>query len=262
MRRIRAFIRRVPAGPVAIALLMVGVLVLVNLYGTNGTAEHAAPSEPVGIPPQLPADEHGMPTPSAVTDVPPSASPGPTTAPAEPQTSPRPADPPAATPANPGTGQNQPQNVRTDPPAGRTGGNGQQNGQGQDNGNGNGNGNNPGTPAAPRLRVVSVLLTSDHAAGTYVRCSGRDEVVIAATILVDGGQGDVVYQWVFDGSRAWPPDLLQFTGSGQRQQSLQIPWPVGIKYGGAHVQGTVQLRILQPVMYAQTQRIALDVVCV
>jgi hypothetical protein len=257
MRTIRAFIRRVPAGPVVIALLMVGVLVLVNLYGTNGTAEHAAPSEPVGIPPQLPADEHGVPTPSAATDVPPSAAaPGPTATPADPQTSPRPADPPAgtraATPGDPGAGQNTPQSVRTDPPAGQQGGNS----QGQDNGT------DPGTPVAPRLRVVSVLLTSDHAAGSYVRCAGRDEVVIAATILADGGQGAVVYQWVFDGSRAWPPDLLQFTGSGPRQQSLQIPWPVGVKYSGARIQGTVQLRILQPVMYAQTQRISLDVVCV
>ncbi|WP_436771996.1 hypothetical protein [Yinghuangia sp. YIM S09857] len=268
MHRVRAFIRRVPAGPVIIALLMVGVLALVNFYGTDGAAEQAAPSEPVvGIPPQLPAEEHAMPSPAATSDATPSAvppTPTPSTATAAPSAPP--ANNPAASPmstsaATGGSGGSKsgaatPPTTGTWPPAT------------QGPGFVPPPGKNPGTdddghaPVSSSMRVVSVVLTSDHGPGAQIRCNNREEVVLAATIMVDGGAGDIVYQWFFENARAWPPDQLHFTGSGPRQQSLQIPWPVGLRYDGYRVRGTVQLRILQPAVYAQTRAITIDVVCV
>ncbi|MEU8132070.1 hypothetical protein [Streptodolium elevatio] len=272
MHRVRAFIRRVPVGPVIIALLMVGVLALVNFYGTDGAAEQAAPSEPVvGIPPQLPAEEHAMPSPAATTDGPPAVVvpvPAPSETPAVPSTAPSaggtiasPMSTPAATGGSgaSGSGASAAPPAGTRPPATQGPGFSTQP-----------PGKVPGTddddddvaPVSARMRVVSVVLTSDHGPGAQIRCNDREEVVIAATIMVDGGQGDIVYQWFFENARAWPPDQLHFTGTGPRQQSLQIPWPVGLRFDGTRVRGTVQLRILQPAVYAQTRAITIDVVCV
>lgn len=272
MHRVRAFIRRVPAGPVIIAMLMVGVLTLVNLYGTNGAAEQAAPSEPVvGIPPQLPAEEHAMPSPAATSDASPPAVvpvPAPSTAPTAPSSAPsahNPVSSPLSTPAAtggagaPGAGTAVAPPGGTRPPATQGPGIATQP-----------PGKVPGVddddddprPVSSRMRVVSVVLTSDHGPGAQIRCNDREEVVIAATIMVDGGEGDIVYQWFFENARAWPPDQLHFTGNGPRQQSLQIPWPVGLRFDGTRVRGTVQLRILQPAVYAQTRAITIDVVCV
>lgn len=264
MRTVRAFIRRVPMGPVVIALLMVGVLTLVNFYGSHRGAEHAAPSEPVGIPPQLPAEEHAPPDPEAAsaTPLPPSApvpapavapAPNATTAGPSPSALPPAAASPSAPPQNPaGTAAAPaaPPQVAVDPP--------------QDGG-ADTQGDDPGRPVetystAP-LKVVGVVLTGNRGTGAVVRCAGRDEIMITATVLVDGGVGDVVYQWYFDDVRSWPPDQLHFTGDGQRQQSLTIPWPVGIRYSGARIKATVQLRILQPVVNAQTHKINIDLVC-
>ncbi|MDI2131925.1 hypothetical protein [Yinghuangia seranimata] len=257
MRTVRAFIRRVPAGPVVIALLMIGVLTLVNLYGSQGAVEHAAPSEPVGIPPQLPAEEHALPGPAATSEAPVEVSPvAPTDLPVPPA-SPKAGGAPSTTrpapSATPGQSGGQPA-PPVAPPQTKQQNEGNQGQQGSDGGDNGGSG--------PRVKVVGVVLTSDHNQGAWVRCDGRDEVIIAATILVDGGEGDVVYQWYFDNKRSWPPDLLHFTGNGQRQQSLQIPWTVDSHYSGTRVRGQVQLRILQPVVNAQTQRITIDVTCV
>lgn len=266
MTKVRAFLRRVPAGPVIIALLMVGVLTLLNLYGSQGSAERAAPSEPVGIPPQLPAEDHAMPSPSATTEAPsapPSAPAGPTGT-AVPMPAPSIAAVPATTPpatatSGAGNGQggaaNPPAAPQQSPAPPQNSGGGQQN-PGQDD-----QGNQTGSGSGQLLKVVGVLLTTDKSTGAYVRCDGRGEVIIAATIMVDGGEGDVVYQWYFDNMRSWPPDQLHFTGVGTRQLSLAIPWPTGIHFSGTHVKGTIQLRILQPAVNAQTQRINVDVVC-
>ncbi|UGQ15230.1 hypothetical protein LO772_17685 [Yinghuangia sp. ASG 101] len=264
MRTVRAFVRRVPMGPVVIALLMVGVLTLVNFYGSHGGGERAAPSEPVGIPPQLPAEEHAPPEPEAspATPLPPSdAVPAPPVAPAPdvttagslPSALPSPGASPAAPrqddpPATAAVPPQAPAQVPANPP--------------QDD---DARGDDPGRPVetystAP-FKVVGVVLTGNRGTGAVVRCAGRDEVMVTATVLVDGGEGDVVYQWYFDDVRSWPPDQLHFTGDGQRQQSLTIPWPVGIRYSGARIKATVQLRILQPVVNAQTHKINIDLVC-
>lgn len=262
MHQVRAFIRRVPAGPVIIALLMVAVLTMVNLYGTNGGAEQAAPSEPVvGIPPQLPAEQHAMPSPAATTDVPlPTVAPPPTaTTGASPTTTPpanasgaTPKSAPSSAPASGGDSGFAPPTQRPATP---------QNPGVQPTHSGSLTGDDDEPSDSGRLRVASVVLTSDHGPGSQLRC-GRDEVVIAATIMVDGGEGDIVYQWFFENARAWPPDQLHFTGSGPRQQSLQIPWVTNLRFSGTQVRGTVQLRILQPAVYAQTRSITVDVICV
>lgn len=264
MLRVRAFLQRVPMGPVVIALLMVGVLTLVNLYGSKGAAEHAAPSQPVGIPPQLPVEEHAMPSPAATSDAPAAPPPAPTPeAPAPPSEEPRAsaATRPAATapatrapstpaPVTPTPVPNPPQQ----PFQGATEPRGSGNSSGPD-------GEHPNPYAVPTIRVVEVVLTSSAGKGAKVRCNDREEVQLTATIKVDGGAGGVVFQWYFDGIKSWTPDVLIFTGTGPRQQSLSIPWKVGINYSGAKVRGTVQLRILQPAVNAQTQKIAIDLVC-
>ncbi|WP_436785826.1 hypothetical protein [Yinghuangia sp. YIM S10712] len=265
MRTIRAFIRRVPIGPVVIALLMVGVLTLVNFYGSQGGTEHAAPSEPVGIPPQLPAQEQGSPTPSEPSATPPAQlAPTPAPAVATPEPGVRTTDPVpstrAPTPAPTTPRQDPPATVTVFPdapaPANPPQSDGGSNPQGGDDGR-------PGEiyTTAP-LKVVGVMLTGSRGTGAHVRCNGRDEIMITATVLVDGGEGDVVYQWYFDDVRSWPPDQLHFTGDGKRQQSLTIPWPVGILYSGARIKATVQLRILQPAVNAQTHRINIDLICI
>ncbi|HSA51309.1 MAG TPA: hypothetical protein VLH10_14545, partial [Yinghuangia sp.] len=115
MRTVRAFIRRVPIGPVVIALLMVGVLTLVNFYGSQGGTEHAAPSEPVGIPPQLPAQERGSPTPSEPPATPPAQlAPTPAPAVATPEPGVRTTDPVPSTRAPTDAAPTTP---RQDPPA-------------------------------------------------------------------------------------------------------------------------------------------------
>ncbi len=264
MRTVRAFIRRVPVGPVVIALLMVGVLALVNFYGSHGGAEHAAPSEPVGIPPQLPAEEHPSAEPEVPSVVPlPSLAPvpAPAVAPAPDATAvaptpstrvPTAASPsaPAQDPAAPAAPPAASAQVPAAPPKADSGGATQDDGGGPLE-----------TYSTASLKVVGVMLTNNRGTGAVVRCLGRDEIVITATVLVDGGEGDVVYQWYFDDVRSWPPDQLHFTGEGQRQQSLTIPWPVGIRYSGARVKATVQLRILQPAVNAQTHKINIDLVC-
>ncbi|MCF2526439.1 hypothetical protein [Yinghuangia soli] len=255
MRRVRDLIRRVPVGPVAIALVMVGVLVLVNLYGSKGAQDRAAPSQPVGIPPQLPAEEHPVPSTPAATE-PPAATPpsGVETsmpAPGAPRGNPVPSTPRPTAAATAGAA----------PPAAPLPTATTKKDAGAQGVQGESTGGQGGSGSSGRFKVVEVVLSSDHGPGSYVRCNDREEVVLAATIKVDGGEGDIVYQWFFEQTKSWPPDQLHFTGTGKRQQSLTIPYKIPLKYSGYRIKGTVQLRILQPAVNAQTQKITIDVIC-
>jgi hypothetical protein len=279
MWSIRNFDRRIPLAPTIIALALITLLVLTNVYGSAPDAQRrrdrSAPS-PVAIPPQLPAQEQSgdaAPGQIEVQEPAASASPPPSSPPPGTQPAPRTtvtvtatvtAPPPAGVPATGGGGAagrtdpGTPTGPSPAPPTTTTGGG--------DGGATRGPSISPSggastpPPADKRLRVTDARINSDRANGARVRCNGLDEVVFAGTVLVDGGAGDVVYQWVFDGVSAWPIDYLSFTGSGARQQTLSVPWVVPPQPFGK-VKGTVQLRILQPVANAQTPRLDINFVC-
>jgi len=281
MWSIRGFHRRIPLGPTIIAFALITLLVVTNIFGPRSDLragrDGSAPS-PADIPPQLPAQDQSI-----------DAAPGPTTSPTPPPAgtaaangpqvaqptvtvtatvtapagqAPVPADPskPAATTPSttatsaplgvPPQGTSRP---TVDPPPTTT--------VTPTTGGGNGGGGGQTTrPPAPTFRVTGVRVTSDRAGNAYVKCDGLDEVVFAGTVFVDGGAGDVVYQWVFDRVFLWPPDVLPFTGTGARQQTLQIPWRVPPQLIGK-ITGTIQLRILQPIANAQTERYDINFRC-
>jgi len=274
MWSIRGFHRRIPMGPTIIAFALITLLVVTNIFGPRSDVragrDGSAPA-PSDIPPQLPAQDQSIdavPGPTTTSAPPPAgttAANGPqvaqptvtvtttVTAPAE--QAPRTADSSKPATAVPGptatstpSGGSAPGAPRptTDPPSqtGRP-----TIGAGQTT-----------RPPAPTFRVTGVRVTSDRAGNAYVKCDGLDEVVFAGTVFVDGGAGDVVYQWVFDRVFLWPPDVLPFTGTGARQQTLQIPWRVPPQLIGK-ISGTIQLRILQPIANAQTERYDINFRC-
>ncbi|MYV96841.1 hypothetical protein [Streptomyces sp. SID3343] len=273
----RSFDRRIPLAPTIIALALITLLVLTNLYGpTPGTPRRrdgSAPS-PASIPPQLPAQDQsveaapgqaGAPDPAG-TIPPPSTTPG-AAQPLPQATVTVTATVTAPPPAAPSTGGNTPGRTASAQPGTTpsapatttttTGGGG---GTTPVPTTGSGGGESPPPPADKRLRVTEVRVNSDRPNGARVRCNGVDEVVFSGTVLVDGGPGDIVYQWVFDGLWTWPIDYLVFTGSGARQQTLSVPWRVPPQIFGK-LKGTIQLRVLQPAAYAQTKRLDINFVC-
>jgi hypothetical protein len=279
MWSIRSFDRRIPLAPTIIALALITLLVLTNLYGPAPDAQRhrdgSAPS-PVAIPPQLPAQDQSGDAAPVQTDTPnpASASPPASTMPADTQPGPGAtvtktvtatvtAPPPAAVSTTGGgasdrsdTGKSVP---TPSPPAATTtdgGGGGATSGPSI----GPGGGENTAPPADKRLRVTKVQLAGDRANGARVRCNGLDEVVFGGTVFVDGGAGDIVYQWVFDGRTAWPVDYLSFTGSGARQKTVSVAWSVPPQLVGK-IRGSLQLRIYQPVAYAQTKLLDINFVC-
>jgi hypothetical protein len=273
---IRSFDRRIPLAPTIIALALITLLVLTNLYGpasdAQGRRDGAVPT-PVDIPPQLPAQDQSIdaaPTQTEGRATPASETPAAPSAPASVAPVPQPTvtvtmtvtAPPVTVRTTPGgTDDNRPATPSTTPVAPPTGGGGGGSGgatQGPGNGQATGGATSP--PADKRLRVTGIRLNSDRANGARVRCDGLSEVVIAGTVLVDGGAGDVVYQWVFDGIWTWPADYLSFTGSGERQKTLSVPWRVPLQRFGK-VGGTLQLRILQPVASAQPKSLDVNFVC-
>ncbi|MGW9208254.1 hypothetical protein ACWGR4_14855 [Embleya sp. NPDC055664] len=261
MWSIRGFHRRIPLGPTIIALALITLLVLTNVWGAGPgiRARHdgAAPS-PADIPPQLPAQDQSIeatPTPTDGTTPAPAGQPS-----AGGQRVPAPTVTVTETPAPPaaqdsGSG-NRPGTGATSPPVGEptTGGSGATPTTG---------GGDPGSPPplGQRFRVTGLRIVADRANGSYVWCNGLEQIQLIGTVLVDGvGPGDVVYQWVYDKVRVFPPDIMRFTGSGPRQQSLSVPWPIPPQLLG-EVSGVVQLLILQPVANAQTQRYTFDFRC-
>jgi hypothetical protein len=255
MWSIRTFHRRIPLGPTVIALALITLLVLTNLYGSGGDVQArdgtVTPS-PMDIPPQLPAQDQ------SVEATPGHAGPTP---PASAAPSGQPVPQPTVTvtttvtaPAADGRDSGDRPKAATASPTGR-----QSPGGSTSSGGGGSSGGTGATPSSNNLRVTGVGIISDRASGSYVRCDGIDEVAFAGTVKVDGGAGEVLYQWVFDRILTWPPDVLSFTGSGARQQTFQIPWRVPIQFG--RVTGTVQLRILQPVANAQTTRYDVNFSC-
>ncbi|WP_406284619.1 hypothetical protein [Embleya sp. NBC_00896] len=239
-------------------MALITLLVLTNVYGPAGDVQarrDGSTPSPAEIPPQLPAQDQSTeatPGQAGVTTPVPGASPAPGG-----QTLPGPTVTVTTTatvtapPANASGPDNRPQSgssssTPNQPPGGSTVG---------------GTGGNASTPPPTPggMRVTDVRIASDRGNGSYVKCDGLDQVYLAGTVLVDGGVGDVVYQWVFDRVFRWPQDILHFTGSGPRQQTLQVPWRVPATIGG--VSGTIELLIYQPIANAQTERYSFNFVC-
>ncbi|WP_424637066.1 hypothetical protein [Embleya sp. AB8] len=240
-------------------MTLITLLVLTNVWnsGPGMRARHdgSAPS-PADIPPQLPAQDQSVeatPAPGG------GATPGPGGAPANGQPVPVPTitvtettTAPAGSAGNTGS---RPGGTSAAPGAsGPSGGSG----GGPPATAGGSGGSGGGSPTAPppigeRFRVTDVRLVADRANGSYVRCNGLDQVQFIGTMLVDGtGEGDVVYQWIYDKVRAFPQDVMHFTGTGPRQQSVPVPWPIPAQLIGGFT-GAVQLLILQPIANAQTK---------
>ncbi|WP_126640213.1 hypothetical protein [Embleya hyalina] len=242
-------------------MALITLLVVTNVWGTGPgvRARHdgAAPS-PADIPPQLPAQDQSVEATPAPTG-------GITSAPAgQPSAGGQPVPVPTVTvtetvtprAAQDGGSGNRSGTGATSPPVGEptTGGSG---------GIPTTGGGDPGSPPplGQRFRVTDLRIVSDRANGSYVWCNGREQIPLIGTVLVDGvGPGDVVYQWVYDKARVFPPDILHFIGSGPRQLTLSFPWPIPSQLLG-EVSGVVQLLILQPVANAQTERYTFDFRC-
>lgn len=280
MWSIRGFHRRIPLGPTIIAFALITLLVVTNILGPRGDRsagrDGSSPS-PADIPPQLPAQDQSIDAAPGPTTTPP---PGSTAAANTPQvaqptvtvttTVTAPAERPLADPLSAPTKQVPSKSAASPTPIatatttkGTHPGSGTPPATGPPSATGpptTGGGGQATRPPTSTFRVTGVRVTSDRAGGAYVKCDGLDEVVFAGTVFVDGGAGDVVYQWVFDKVFLWPPDVLPFTGTDARQQTLQIPWRVPPQMLGK-ITGTIQLRILQPIANAQTERYEINFKC-
>ncbi|MFI6583362.1 hypothetical protein [Embleya sp. NPDC050493] len=262
MWSIGGFHRRIPLGPTIIALTLITLLVLTNVCGSGPgmQARHngAGPS-PADIPPQLPAQDQSV----EATPVPSGAAPTSGGSPtANGQSVPVPTvtvtETVTAPPGNAPASGDRP----ADPPATRAPG-GQPGGSGGTTTTAGPGGASPTTPPplGQRFRVSDLRLGADRANGSWVRCNGIDQVEFLGTVVVDGpGPGDVIFQWVSDVPFTFPPDILHFTGSGPRQQTIPLPWPIPPQLFG-EVGGVVQLLILQPVANAQTERYTFNFNC-
>ncbi|MYS79755.1 hypothetical protein [Embleya scabrispora] len=263
MWSIRGFHRRIPLGPTIIALTLITLLVLTNVCGSGPgvQARHkgTGPS-PADIPPQLPAQDQSIeatPAPSGGTAPTSGGSPttngqpvpAPTVTVTETVTA-----PPGNTPSSGGRPGNAP---ATSAPGGQSGGSGGSTATAVPGGASP----TPPPPLGQRFRVSGLRLSADRANGSWVRCNGIDQVEFLGTVVVDGpGPGDVVFQWVSDLPFTLPQDVLHFTGTGPRQQTIPITWRIPPQLFG-EVSGIMQLLILQPVANAQTERYTFNFNC-